>query len=70
MKFRTDFVTNSSSSAFCVSFDMKFKDGRELSCSFEDQDGDDGFMNEIKVGDHSLYLEKCELYAVIEGERV
>lgn len=26
-------------------------------------------MDEIKVGDHSLYLEKCDLYAVIEGER-
>ena len=70
MKFRTDFVTNSSSSAFCVSFNMKFKNGVELSCSFEDQDGDDGFMSEIKVGDHSLNLEKSDLYAVIEGERV
>lgn len=70
MKFRTDFVTNSSSSAFCVSFNMKFRNGEEFSCSFEDQDGDDGFMDKIKVGDHSLYLEKCDLYAVIEGERV
>ena len=70
MIFRTDFVTNSSSSAFCVSFNMKFRDGRELSCSFEDQNGDDGFINEIRVGDHSLYLEKFDQYVVIEGERV
>lgn len=69
MKFRTDFVTNSSSSAFCVSFNMKFRDGVELSCSFEDAWGDED-MSEIKVCDHSLYFEKCDLYAVIEGERL
>lgn len=68
MKFRTDFVTNSSSSAFCVSFNMKFRDGVELSCSFEDAWGDED-MSEIKVCDHSLYFEKCDQYAVIEGER-
>ena len=69
MKFRTDFVTNSSSSAFCVSFNMKFKDGKEFSCSFEDAWGDDD-MSETKVGDHSLYLEKCDEYVVIDGERL
>lgn len=68
MKLRTDFVTNSSSSAFCVSFNMKLRDGAELSCSFADAWGDED-MNEIKVGNHSLYLEKCDLFAIIEGER-
>lgn len=69
MKIRTDFVTNSSSSAFCVSFKMKFRNGVELSCSFEDDWGDKD-MSEIKVGDHSLYVEKCDEYAVIDGERL
>ena len=69
MKFRTDFVTNSSSSAFCVSFNMKLRDGGELSCSFEDAWGDED-MSEIKVGDHSLHLDKCDLYTMIEGERL
>ena len=41
MKIRSDFVTNSSSSSYCVSLSVKCKDGKEMGLDYwpEDEDG-------------------------------
>ena len=41
MKIRADFVTNSSSSCFCVSLTLAFDNGKKLACGTMDSVGEE-----------------------------
>lgn len=49
MKFRIDFVTNSSSSSYSVTVGIKLKDGREISYDFSAPQSDDGDVGDVKL---------------------
>ena len=63
MKVRTDFVTNSSSSGFVIAFDIKFKNGKKASCSFDASSGDDGEHATTRVNKHSIDMSEGSVYA-------
>ena len=47
MKFRSDFVTNSSSSSYCITVGVILKDGSDLNYTFRAPQDDNGDMGRV-----------------------
>ncbi len=64
MKIRTDFVTNSSSSSYCVSLGLQLKDKRNVWLRFypKGEDGLAGSVTEKYASDNKLHFEAEEIF--------